>query len=63
MSTGLLKATSMPKSSTRKTFCCQGHHFQHASQLTTTVLGDWNCDEPCQEDKNTYPSPFQGGIQ
>lgn len=29
MSTGLLKATSMPKSSTRKTYCCQGHHFQH----------------------------------
>lgn len=29
MSTGLLKATSMPRSSTRKTYCCQGHHFQH----------------------------------
>lgn len=57
MSTGLLKATSMPRSSTRKTYCCQGHHFQQASQLTTTVLCDWSCDEPCQEEKNTYLPP------
>lgn len=60
MSTGLLKATSMPKSSTRKTYCCQRHHFQ---LCTTIVVCVWNCDEPCQEEKNIYLSPFQVGIQ